>query len=208
MLRALVITTLVAALASTATAARADTIYSVFAGGGFSGGASVTTSVNGTVDVDDNGQIISSDISVTGSFYTIAGYPFGSSGSGTERITGGGSSAPFGGNNALWEWSLGSLTLIFLIQNPNPDGTSWTPFTGANLIDLSSVSVEASCTFYPASGGGSCGEADLSASIEGGVGEIATTPLPPAFPLFCMGLGALCLFGWRRKRNVTHAGSD
>ena len=29
----------------------------------------------------------------------------------------------------------------------------------------------------------------------------AATPLPAAFPLFASGLGALTLFGWRRKRK-------
>jgi len=30
---------------------------------------------------------------------------------------------------------------------------------------------------------------------------VATTPLPAALPLFASGLGALGLFGWRRKRK-------
>jgi hypothetical protein len=30
----------------------------------------------------------------------------------------------------------------------------------------------------------------------------ATTPLPPALPLFAAGLGAVALFGWRRKRKA------
>jgi Protein of unknown function (DUF642) len=34
---------------------------------------------------------------------------------------------------------------------------------------------------------------------------IPPTPLPAAFPLFATGLGALGLFGWRRKRNSTAA---
>jgi hypothetical protein len=29
-----------------------------------------------------------------------------------------------------------------------------------------------------------------------------TTPLPAAFPLFATGLGAMGLFGWRRKRKA------
>lgn len=31
---------------------------------------------------------------------------------------------------------------------------------------------------------------------------VAATPLPPALPLFSAGLGALGLFGWRRKRKT------
>ena len=32
--------------------------------------------------------------------------------------------------------------------------------------------------------------------------ELAVTPLPAAFPLFATGLGALSLFGWRRKKKA------
>src|SRR5215831_5405955 len=35
-------------------------------------------------------------------------------------------------------------------------------------------------------------------------GVAAATPLPAAFPLFATGVGALGLFGWRRKRKATH----
>ena len=35
-------------------------------------------------------------------------------------------------------------------------------------------------------------------------GVAAATPLPAAFPLFATGLGALALFGWRRKRKPAH----
>jgi len=32
--------------------------------------------------------------------------------------------------------------------------------------------------------------------------DLATTPLPPALPLFATGLGVLCLLGWRKKRKA------
>jgi len=35
--------------------------------------------------------------------------------------------------------------------------------------------------------------------------EIGTTPIPAALPLFATGLGALGLFGWRRKRKAALA---
>jgi hypothetical protein len=35
--------------------------------------------------------------------------------------------------------------------------------------------------------------------------EIGTTPLPAALPLFAGGLGALGLFGWRKKRKLVAA---
>jgi hypothetical protein len=36
--------------------------------------------------------------------------------------------------------------------------------------------------------------------ITGYTGEVAPTPIPVALPLFATGLGAMALFGWRRKK--------
>jgi hypothetical protein len=33
------------------------------------------------------------------------------------------------------------------------------------------------------------------------IGTVGSTPLPAALPLFATGLGAIGLFGWRRKRK-------
>jgi hypothetical protein len=41
----------------------------------------------------------------------------------------------------------------------------------------------------------------LAGTFSGDSGEAAATPLPAALPLFATGLGALGLFGWRRKRK-------
>lgn len=38
--------------------------------------------------------------------------------------------------------------------------------------------------------------------------NLATTPLPPALPLFATALGGLILLGWRNKRNVPPAASS
>jgi hypothetical protein len=54
-------------------------------------------------------------------------------------------------------------------------------------------------------GEGTGGNCELGgAPLSGGV-EIASTPLPAALPLFATGLGAMGLFGWRRKRKNTAA---
>jgi hypothetical protein len=45
----------------------------------------------------------------------------------------------------------------------------------------------------------------LSAGVGGGSCEASATPLPGALPLFATGLGAMGLFGWRRKRRVAGA---
>jgi hypothetical protein len=34
---------------------------------------------------------------------------------------------------------------------------------------------------------------------------VGTTPVPAALPLFASGLGAMGLFGWRRKRKAQAA---
>jgi hypothetical protein len=41
---------------------------------------------------------------------------------------------------------------------------------------------------------------EFASAIEGGV-DVASTPLPAGLPLFATGLGAMGLFGWRRKRK-------
>jgi hypothetical protein len=44
-------------------------------------------------------------------------------------------------------------------------------------------------------------DAGFSISLEPGTGILTTTPLPGALPLFATGLGAIGLFGWRKKRK-------
>jgi hypothetical protein len=52
---------------------------------------------------------------------------------------------------------------------------------------------------------GTPGTADIELYPTGNVllGSVSTTPLPAALPLFASGLGALGLFGWRRKRKAS-----
>ena len=48
------------------------------------------------------------------------------------------------------------------------------------------------------------GFGELAGSLTGAIApEVAETPLPAALPLFATGLGAMGLFGWRRKRKST-----
>ena len=56
------------------------------------------------------------------------------------------------------------------------------------------------------SGGANCLDCGIAAGLENMTGTIvAATPLPAALPLFATGLGAMGLFGWRRKRKNTAA---
>lgn len=54
--------------------------------------------------------------------------------------------------------------------------------------------------------GGFVNLTDAGFAITSVNGAVSTTPLPAALPLFATGLGALGLFGWRRKRKAA-AGS-
>jgi hypothetical protein len=47
-------------------------------------------------------------------------------------------------------------------------------------------------------------DSQSSSSVSGNIqiGTASTTPLPTALPLFATGLGAMGLFGWRRKRKT------
>jgi hypothetical protein len=47
-----------------------------------------------------------------------------------------------------------------------------------------------------------CEETNIRFSVSGTATAIGTTPIPAALPLFASGLGALGLFGWRRKRKA------
>jgi hypothetical protein len=114
--------------------------------------------------------------------------------------------------------SLASLTFSFLsnpsnvfavVQNTCP-GSSSSSFTCGVEIDFSPASLGiangtygANYSFSDISGGSTVvtlGRVLLSVT---GIGSAATTaPLPAALPLFATGLGALGLFGWRRKRKA------
>jgi len=92
------------------------------------------------------------------------------------------------------------ITNVSILSSSNPGLVS------ASLTDPSSGAVEFFTTFGElgtdvvtydftlASGGASnIGTVDIA---------VTTTPLPAALPLFAGGLGALGLFGWRRKRKA------
>jgi PEP-CTERM motif-containing protein len=50
--------------------------------------------------------------------------------------------------------------------------------------------------------GFSCNIAD-ERNVDANAGFASATPLPAALPLFASGLGAMGLFGWRRKRKAS-----
>ena len=80
-------------------------------------------------------------------------------------------------NSAFNNLASGSVTVSLTLQGPGLGVLGTTPFNGAAL-DFSTITIDT-------------------------VG--AVTPLPAALPLFATGLGALGLFGWRRKRKAQAA---
>ena len=94
-------------------------------------------------------------------------------------------------------------------------------FTGFGFVfssgDITGVTVDpaSSPAFLPIAGGLTFGTDDIFVNVAGDApavgGELildvstatpTATPLPAALPLFATGLGAMGLFGWRRKRKA------
>ena len=88
--------------------------------------------------------------------------------------------APFNAGNTNFGFANAS-TLLLALEFQGLGGSS-SPLAGG--------------AFYNGQGNNNA----FAGPVSGGV-ETATTPLPAALPLFVTGLGAMGLFGWRRKRK-------
>jgi hypothetical protein len=88
--------------------------------------------------------------------------------------------------------SFGSVTDVVV---NNPDCVPCTPITA--YVSGNSLFIN-----WEGAGGGVGDTITVDFSVGGSVvSPNAVTPLPAAFPLFATGLGAIGLFGWRRKRK-------
>jgi hypothetical protein len=89
--------------------------------------------------------------------------------------------------------SLGGMLTDILATGVGKAATQWNAHTG--LFDALGGTGDDSNLRYNTGVGGSdfTGAASL---------EVIVTPLPAALPLFATGLGAMGLFGWRRKRKA------
>ena len=91
---------------------------------------------------------------------------------------------------------------------PNPawQTPTGTPVSyGANGVGPwgSITGVDSTAEWIWADNGSPYAYADFSTAVNGGPsGDVASTPLPGTLPLLASGLGALGLFGWRRKRQA------
>ena len=85
----------------------------------------------------------------------------------------------------------GILTLV----NSTLEGNTATNGNGGGIYNNGGMVNLANSTFLNNS-------ASLGNDIYNNGGTVAVTPLPAALPLFATGLGAMGLFGWRRKRKA------
>jgi hypothetical protein len=90
-----------------------------------------------------------------------------------------------------------TLTFDGSILSPTLESTS------GYYTTLQSYSFDVSSLVQPGLNTLSVSGVDVSGVAQYAVGELAPapTPLPAALPLFATGLGAMGLFGWRRKRK-------
>lgn len=70
-------------------------------------------------------------------------------------------------------------------------------FTSAPAFNQLGYTIAANGDYFYSAGGTSGGSVSVT--------PVSTTPLPAALPLFATGLGAMGLFGWRRKRKASDA---
>jgi len=81
----------------------------------------------------------------------------------------------------------------FLILVPNTGEFQYDPFPGFSGVDVWT---------YNIFNGDTNGVVSNTATVRIEVGTPNAVPLPAALPLFVTGLGALGLFGWRRKKKA------
>ena len=77
---------------------------------------------------------------------------------------------------------------------------TWSEMTGSFVATSSGAATLSFVETTSAFGGNDYGLDDITLTTE--VSGVGTTPLPAALPLFASGLGAMSLFGWRRKRKA------
>ena len=133
-----------------------------------------------------------SNVNITTSYDPVAG-PFGFG----ATFNDGSSNTFTNGATATFDFF---VDLFFVADGLDIDVAG--PLTAANLMGNPSFPISGSETFYFIEcGDGPCATRNITA----GSLDVSSTPLPAALPLFAGGLGALGLFGWRKKRKAIAA---
>ena len=114
---------------------------------------------------------------------------------------------PLSGNNSIvggifLESVVASATdLDFLFGNTREDDFEFATRTNPSALDFLDAGIESPSGLINIVNNG-LGEVQFDPTTDV-IGTVATTLLPAALPLFATGLGAMGLFGWRRKRKNT-----
>jgi hypothetical protein len=143
-----------------------------------------SSNYSGTITIDTvGGSITTADVVVTGDtpdFTNILGL----SNQGTTDY--------------ILKLSNGNTSPGPILTLPIDDGGTLVGFTGGIIEDRASLigGCDLSSGLCISPGPIDEGSANLTSAV-------AATPLPGALPLFATGLGAMGLFGWRRKRGAT-----
>jgi hypothetical protein len=104
-----------------------------------------------------------------------------------------------GGYNVAVGTDLNDPSPLFLVSTPvTTNNTAWEPFS-VNFIAPAGVESRLFLLFIPFVAGAGTAYPGLDAFS---LADANPVPLPAALPLFVTGLGALGLFGWRRKKKA------
>jgi hypothetical protein len=143
------------------------------------------------------------DWTLSGPAPSLGGVPFPGSGTITVTIEASGGDLVTGLTGQINGSNITSFTsggLLFL----NTNGTSLLNSTGLSFMTAAGMDVNIFGFFQPGTPatGNAYGELTSNPSAFGvGTFAVTATPVPAALPLFAGGLGALGLFGWRKKRT-------
>ena len=157
-------------------------------------------SFTGTITTDGNAGILASG-DISNWSITINGFTT------VYTLTPSNSSVHFDGVSELsatattlsWLWSngIGNITSDFKIELLNLPARAFFLYEQSSSIDVGVLALDAQSAT-----GGSDTIRDLGETADTFGAAVSTTPLPATLPLFAAGLGALGLFGWRRKRQA------
>jgi hypothetical protein len=161
-----------------------------------------TDTVTGVITTDsDSGYLTSSDIK-SWSFQLDSSNGFSSTGSNPVLVISGADALSATSTSLVFEVS-GSNEILFC-EGGEPGSCQ----VGGYILKLESTGsgtvLEGYCCSHPGDAS-LAGDSPTLSSVQIATAAPAATPVPAALPLFASGLGALGLFGWRRKRKAALA---
>jgi len=160
--------------------------------------------VTGEITTDINsGYLTSTDIS-SWSFQLDNSNGFSSTGSNPVLVIDGADSLSATSTSLVFNVS-GSNEILFCEGGATPGSCQSTGYILQLETTGDDTVLEDYCCKHPGGGGSLAGDSPTLSSVQIATAAPAATPVPAALPLFASGLGALGLFGWRRKRKAALA---